>query len=112
MEGRDLNEEDTHHQADHHFEIGRDVVGQQAYAAGAGPVGPEAHAGQHGLDVELVGRALERDVAGGEPHVAVARLLLPAGLVAAVRLEEPAAEVVDGGAAHVLDEVALHVLAA
>ena len=96
--------------ADHHFELGGDVIGQEPGAAGAGPVDPEAHAGQHRLDVQLVGRALEREVAGGEPHVAVARLLLPAGLVATVRLEEPAAEVVDGGAAHVFDEVALHVL--
>ena len=84
--------------------------GSRRTAVRPGPARPEAHAGQHGLDIELVDRTLERDVAGGEPHVAVTGLLFPSCLVAAVRLEETAAEMVDGGAAHVLDEVALQVL--
>ena len=37
------------------------------------------------------------------------RLLVPAGLVATVRLEEPTAEVIDGGPADVLDEMALQI---
>ena len=64
----------------------------------------EAHAGEHGVDVDLGGGGLEGDVAGREPHVLVAGLLLPAGLVAAVGLEQAPAEVVDRRAADVLVE--------
>ena len=79
-----------------------------SHAAGAARLA-EAHAGEHGVDVDLGGRGLEGDVAGREPHVLVARLLLPAGLVAAVGLEQAPAEVVDRGAADVLVEVPLQV---
>ena len=47
---------------------------------------------------------LEGDVAGGEPHLVVAGLVLEAGLVAGVGLEQAAAEVGDGGAGDVLVE--------
>src|SRR4029453_5293797 len=76
----------------------------RARAAGA-----EAHAGQDRLDVDVVDAALEGDVAGREPHVPVAGLGLPARLVPAVGLEQAPAQVVDGGALHVLGEPALRV---
>ena len=57
----------------------------------------------------LLARPVERDVARGEPHVLVPGLLLPAGLVAAVGLEQPSAEMVDRRPADVLEEVTLQV---
>ena len=109
MERRDLDEQDADHQRHHHLEVWCDVVRQQTRRVRAWPPGSEAHAGQHRLDVQLVGRSLERDVARREPHVAVAGLRLPPRLVAPVRLEEASPEMVDRRPAHVLDEVALHV---
>ena len=110
VERGDLNEEDTDHQRDHHFELVGNVVGEHAGRLGARAARAEPHPSQHRLDVELVARPFERDVACSEPHVLVARFLVPAGLVATVRLEETPAEVIDRGPANVLDEMTLQIL--
>ena len=110
VEGGDLNEQHADHQRDHHLELRRDVVGQERGPprprAGrvripCGPAWPRCRA-RHWT--------LERDVTRGEPHVAVPGLLVPPRLVTSVRLEEATAEMVDGRAADVLDEVTLQVL--
>ena len=54
-------------------------------------------------------RVLERDVARREPHVLVPGFLVPARLVARVRLEQPAVEVLDRGARDALVEEPLPV---
>ena len=54
-------------------------------------------------------RVLEGDVAGGEPHLLVAALVLVAGLVAGVGLVQAAVEVGHGRARDVLVEAALQV---
>ena len=51
----------------------------------------DAHALEHDARLVLGDRVLERDVAGDEPHEVVAGLVLEAGLVAGVGLEQAAA---------------------
>ena len=62
VKGRDLDEENPNHQGHHHLQLVRDVVREQTSGDGAGTPRPEAHPLEHGLDVELLARPVERDV--------------------------------------------------
>ena len=117
VEGRDLDEQQRDHAVEHRLEVEVDVVGQDPVGHGLGAELGEvrrraarrradAHALEHRLGLVLGDRVLERDVAGGEPHLVVAGLVLEAGLVAGVGLEQALADVVGGGAGDAVVEAA------
>src|SRR5437868_9055942 len=113
MERADLDEEHTRHERGERLELrvepgilARPERGRRRNTGG-GRIDGRAHLLVRGF-VEWI---LERDVADGVPHPVVAGLVVPAGLVARMRLEQPVRKMRGRGAADVVGEVLLDIAA-
>ena len=108
VEGGDLDEEDTDHERDHHFELRGHAVGQQTDGLGtwtarrrnpSAPASPRCRAPRTTGRRRCRGRRTTCPVPASSSQPAFA----------AVRLEEPPAEMIDGRPLDVLHEVALQI---